>query len=644
MNRRKRIALLTAQIEAVHERQSIDGILRQCQKYDYDLCVFSTMVHLDFPRPHYLMGESNIFRLADFSAMDGVILDGTALNGDPTGTVIRRICEQLSAFPMLTVCVLQMPIEGYPLIECSNEPILRELCRHMIEVHHKTRLCVMTGQKGNYVAEHRLSVMLDEIRRHRLNVLPEHILYGDFWYSSGDRLADQLLSGEISMPEAVLCASDHMALGLIEKLQKHGIRVPEDLLVIGFDATDEGAACQTPLSSYDASGVQLGADAVDWLRERMEPGAPVQPYVMDSDSMFRPGTSCGCQSSLTRTVDSMRHALYFTSRNYVDPELTRHADVGLLMESYLFENLTGSDTPEECMRYIYENSYHLNPFRNLYLCLREDWMDIDSDRYEGYPDTMRIVVAESDVGEESFYQTGKHITFPTKQMIPKLHEPRELASVFYFLPVHFDGKLLGYTVLQRDISERFKVNLVCRNWLRFINNALEMIRTKKRLQTFSVRDEMTGTLNRRGMYTHLEQVLPQMAEHDRLLACVIDMDGLKYINDTFGHLEGDFGIKLVSAAAAAVTEPHEICIRAGGDEFYLIGTGSYAPDAAEQKKQAFLQALAQKAALYDKPYSITASIGAVLCDAHTMQEAEEALSRADEQMYQFKTSRKKQRQ
>ena len=165
MNKRKRIAFLTAQIEAVHERRSIDGILRQCQKYDYDLCVFSTMVHLDFPREHYLKGETNIYRLADFSGMDGVILDGTALSGDHTGTIIRMICERLRPYPELPVCVLQMPIEGYPLIESSNEPILRELCRHIIEVHHKTRLCVMTGQKGNYVAENRLSVMLQKISR-----------------------------------------------------------------------------------------------------------------------------------------------------------------------------------------------------------------------------------------------------------------------------------------------------------------------------------------------------------------------------------------------------------------------------------------------------------------------------------------------
>ncbi|MBR2086376.1 MAG: substrate-binding domain-containing protein, partial [Oscillospiraceae bacterium] len=338
MYRRKRIAFLTAQIEAVHERNSLDGILRQCQKYDYELCVFSTMVHLDFPREHYLKGETNIYRLVNFSEMDGIILDGTALDSDHTGEVVRMVCERLAAYPKLPVCVLQMPIEGYPLIESSNEPILRELCRHIIEVHHKTRLCVMTGQKGNYVAENRLAVMLDEIAKHGLTVKPEHILYGDFWYSSGDRLADQLLSGEISMPESVLCASDHMALGLIEKLEKNGIRVPDDLLVIGFDATDEGQTSRIPLSSYDASDVQLGADAVDWLRRHIEPDAPVQPYVMNTGDMFRPGISCGCKSDLMQTVNTLRHALYFTARNYVDPDLKQHVDMGLLMESYIFEN------------------------------------------------------------------------------------------------------------------------------------------------------------------------------------------------------------------------------------------------------------------------------------------------------------------
>lgn len=78
---------------------------------------------------------------------------------------------------------------------------------------------------------------------------------------------------------------------------------------------------------------------------------------------------------------------------------------------------------------------------------------------------------------------------------------------------------------------------------------------------------------------------------ENLFACVIDMDGLKYINDTFGHQEGDFGIIAVSKAVKAITEGNELCVRAGGDEFFVIGIGQYDDKRLEWKKKHFYESL-----------------------------------------------------
>jgi diguanylate cyclase (GGDEF)-like protein len=80
---------------------------------------------------------------------------------------------------------------------------------------------------------------------------------------------------------------------------------------------------------------------------------------------------------------------------------------------------------------------------------------------------------------------------------------------------------------------------------------------------------MTGAYNRRGMELLLDEMLIKASATDSVLAFVIDMDRLKYINDTFGHEEGDYGINAVCDAARSITENGEICVRAGGDEFYV---------------------------------------------------------------------------
>jgi PleD family two-component response regulator len=72
--------------------------------------------------------------------------------------------------------------------------------------------------------------------------------------------------------------------------------------------------------------------------------------------------------------------------------------------------------------------------------------------------------------------------------------------VFYFAAVHFGDNTLGYDMLQRELSDKHLLNLVFRNWLRLVNNSLEMARAKNRYVQLSTKDNMTGLYNRRGMY------------------------------------------------------------------------------------------------------------------------------------------------
>lgn len=641
--RRKNIALLTALPESVHGQRIIRGMAVQCEKYGYNAAVFGAMTHIQIPRYGYTVGEINIFNLMRCENLDGVILDISTLQGDMSGENLKRIRERLEQDRNIPVVALEIPFADYPLVQNRNEQILREMVRHVIEVHGKKKLCILTGQKDNGTAESRLAIFLDEIHRHGLTVADEHIVYGDFWYFSGDTLAQSLLNGDISMPEAVICASDHMAIGLIDRLQKNGVRIPEDLIVIGMEATEEGATNRIPLSSFEANDAGSAADAVDAIRRIIEPDAPILPYDADPNRLFHPGLSCGCETDPIRTAEVMRSAMYHTSHNYESEGLTNNIDIGVLMESYMLEQVTGCDTPEDCLSNIHSCTYLILPYVNCFLCLREDWMYAERDTEVGYPERMKIVFANSDIDELSFCDEKNGIEFDTKLMIPRMHEDSAEPSVFYFSPVHFNEKMLGYFVLQRRINDTHYINLVYRNWLRFVNNALEMSRAKKRLLMLSARDEMTGAYNRRGMYQEIERMRMDADPNSTVFVGVIDMDGLKYINDTFGHSEGDFGLRTISTAVASVTRENEICVRAGGDEFYVIGIGRYAADAPERRTAAFNNVLDALAKTYSKPYTVTASIGCVTAKLADVINIDELICLADEVMYRAKVARKRQR-
>ncbi|MBR5420103.1 MAG: GGDEF domain-containing protein [Lachnospiraceae bacterium] len=634
--RRKRIALFAAYPEIVHVRRIVDGISQQCRKYNYDLCVFASSTHLSFPHPNYVRGEANIYELADLDSLDGVILDHATLTGDPEDKTLQRLLERLRKHPSLPCCSLEVPLEGIKYIRNDNEEVLREMCRHAIEKHGRKKLCILTGHKDHPVSEERLRIFLDEIHAHGLDVAPEHIYYGDFWYYGGDTLARKIVSKEISMPDAVICASDCMAIGVIDRLVKNGIRVPEDVLVIGFDASDEAAIHTIPVTSYDPNDVGMASEAVDYLRSVLEPEAELLPLEQNMALQFHPGASCGCQSDPIHAMKRFRNSLYVNSYNQADEDLGRGPSIGDLMESYALEDFTAAGSTEECLDKLVHHSFMLTPYRNFHLCLKENWLDMSDVIYEGYPQSMRILLSLQPGEGGNIRGTGDGVSFATKEMLPKLNEERDEASVFYFSPIHFDGVLLGYTVLQRAFNEHPCIETVYRNWLRFINNALEMIRSKERLKTISVRDEMTGAYNRRGMYERYRAMRAEAKPGDSLLVCVADMDGLKYINDTFGHHEGDLGIRTVYSVLNEQTRGNEFCVRSGGDEFFLIGIGKYTKDDEATRAVEFTDAMAKRSEAMSKPYSLSASIGCVVFEDLTKTDLDAALSLADEKMYNYK--------
>ena len=643
MGGRKRIGLFTAYPETTHVRRILEGVMGQCEKYDYDLRVFASSVHFSFLHRDYVRGEANIFELANLDRLDGVILDSVSLMGDQDNQILKRLLLRLSRCEKLPKCSLELPLEGVRLIRSNDEEALREQCRHAIEVHGRKRICVLTGNQGSEIAEARLALYLDEIRKHGLDVLPEHIVYGDFYYFSGDALARRIAADEIPRPDAVICASDTMAMALVDRLIKMGIRVPEDVLVIGFDFSDEGAINPTTIASYEPAVLEMGANAVDYLRGLMEPGAELIPFRRDVSTRFHAGASCGCRTDPVYAMKRFRDSLYISSYNQADEELNERVGLGLFMESYVMEGFTASKSSEECFRNIYDYVDLLRPYRNFYLCLKENWKNMDDDTYEGYPETMRVYVASSKAGGATFYGEESAVSFPTAEMLPKLSETDEKPSVCYFSPVHFDGALLGFAVLQRELCRHPAVNVVYRNWLRYLNNALEMTRSKERLQTLSVRDSMTGAYNRRGMYEMYGRMLSEAREGEALFVSVVDMDGLKYVNDTFGHGEGDFGIKTVCAALTSVMRSREICVRSGGDEFFLIGIGKYSCEDAADRARAFLEAIEKASKRADKPYTISASIGCAVFSDYRQISLDSAISEADERMYRYKVRNRRHR-
>lgn len=171
----------------------------------------------------------------------------------------------------------------------------------------------------------------------------------------------------------------------------------------------------------------------------------------------------------------------------------------------------------------------------------------------------------------------------------------------------------------------------------------ERERAEEQLRLLSLTDDLTGLYNRRGFLALAEP--KRLANRDRKPMMVVsaDLDGLKEINDTFGHQEGDVAIVEAAHILRKTFRKADIVARIGGDEFALLLTGGEAEfDRAELDGR--LRKIVEKHNKgSERPYRISVSAGFAYFDAEGPHTFEEWLHRADTMMYEQKRGKKKQR-
>ena len=168
-----------------------------------------------------------------------------------------------------------------------------------------------------------------------------------------------------------------------------------------------------------------------------------------------------------------------------------------------------------------------------------------------------------------------------------------------------------------------------------------MARTREDAQKRAVTDELTGLMNRAGLRAVLHSALSAVPQPQPLALLLLDLDGFKEVNDTFGHELGDQVLQLVAGRLLQTAPPPALVARLGGDEFVVL-----LPDADQRGAQAaawsIRAALSRPAIVSAVLTDISASIGVALSSGLVVDAAVEAsdlLRRADVAMYASKTAK-----
>jgi diguanylate cyclase (GGDEF)-like protein len=161
-------------------------------------------------------------------------------------------------------------------------------------------------------------------------------------------------------------------------------------------------------------------------------------------------------------------------------------------------------------------------------------------------------------------------------------------------------------------------------------------RLRRSAENLSLIDELTQLQNRRGFFELAEQALQIARREQQTMALFfMDLNGLKQINDTLGHIAGDDALRDTAAVLRHTFRGSDIVARFGGDEFLALANLHSELD-IETLSARLREHLQEFNAASTRPYQVDLSIGATLIDHPEDQSLEAFIARADEAMYSEK--------
>jgi len=559
--------------------------------------------------------------------LSGLVLftEGIALSIDSISETLTKIVRDLH----IPVYVNDRDVDGCFTVKYKYGSGFRALVDHVIEEHDCQTIDMMAGMRGNDFSDERIAAYRESLEAHGIEYDERRVKYGDFWSLPTKEAMHEILTDDLSLPDAIVCANDSMAITVCEELRSAGHRVPEDIIVTGFDGIEHARMFSPSVTTAIPDFHTASREIVESIEEISRSGI-IKTRDMNIESIPILRESCGCiKPDIVRTNESMEN-LYnsITDEEWFINDMGRTVtkllsseslwDVSVLLPERLSTETRGI---HYFGLYIYANYFH---------------------EYEGFDDYVVPLLS----GYGSKLAPDRNI-YPAKTFIPNfesiVNDDNDVSILMVRL-INSGKKFFGYMVEGFDTIESINTRQ-CEELGFFISATINSIINNKQRNYLYSHDHLTDLYNRHGFFEQLHDLLLKPENRGSMLYLIsVDMDDLKVINDTYGHGEGDTALHEMGSSlrcAALAVSQTSISARYGGDEFAAaIITREPMPTLEETVRRIMDSALEVSESLKCKNYSVRGSMGVAGARIDDSLDIEALINDADRAMYINKRERK----
>ncbi len=622
--RKKRIAVFTNGWSNEFLELTLSGIIREAKKDNTDVFVFMTYIFWD-ELADQVESKLNIFHLPNPDDYDGAIM---LTNTFTSIAETERICRLFrdSGIPMIST---EVKIPRMAFIGTSNYEGVYDLATHLVEKHNVKRVVYVSGIPGNEECAVRRKALEDVLAEHGLELMDTFV--GSYAFLGGLHGVEDYLDAGKELPDAFVCANDHMALGVINALHKRGIESPRDVIVTGFDSVYEAMTSYPLVTTVTRQWNHMGEYVYQELQRLID--EPNPDFEMICNTKFVPSESCGCPA------DEDGRLLRIERIRNLYASLDRSNMIDQFFQTVQFD-LSKVESKEAFYTAAIRRFSTMNFLGKNYCIITSPRFFHKNDpsyrgEKDGYGGDLDILLEMKD-GKEAPQRK-----LPDDELYPGYKKDPDRSEVYVFAPLSSREYSIGYLAIRNKPEVIYE--LIFQKWITNLSTLLYTIRQyirsqqmNRQLREIYMSDFLTEMYNRTGcesvIFSHIDD---QRMNGKSTVLLFVDIDNMKLINDDYGHLNGDLAIK---ATATAMREPLDdkwLFGRYGGDEF--VAVGDYVDDEfIENYRKDFKAALSRITSSLKVVFPLTASVGYTVIRPDDTGRVEDFIAQADQSMYEQK--------
>ena len=238
-----------------------------------------------------------LFELATPNIDGLIIADG--INKENSTETIAHFLQQQDPLPTITIA---FQVHDYPYVKTDNGSGIHAAINHLIRHHGYRRIAFIGGPETHQDAKERYHTYLDCLAEHNIPLDTDLIANGNFFLTSGRKAMQELLARDVAI-DAVMVANDYMALGAWQVVEEAGIKIPEEIAIVGFDNIDTSRYPQYPLTTINQPFYKRAGFSALTLLDLLQ-GKEVSPEItVPTELVIR--QSCGC--SIEDTFEYSAH-------------------------------------------------------------------------------------------------------------------------------------------------------------------------------------------------------------------------------------------------------------------------------------------------------------------------------------------------